>query len=75
MRKKKVKETADLKRFAEEVINKINSHIQGLEDEAYTSPVIIAKVIIAKQIRDYELLIMEINDLLRKYENNGKDIL
>lgn len=70
MRKKKVKETADLKRFAEEVINKINSYIQGLEDEAYTSP-----VIIAKQIRDYELLIMEINDLLRKYENNGKDIL
>lgn len=70
MRKKKVKETADLKRFVEEVINKINSYIRGLEDDIYTSP-----VIKTKQIRDYEFLIMEINDLLRKYENNGKDIL
>lgn len=65
-----MKETTDLKRFAEEVINKINSHIQGLEDDIYTSP-----VIKTKQIRDYEFLIMEINDLLRKYENNGKEIL
>lgn len=47
MRKKKVKETADLKRFAEEVINKINSYIRGLEDDIYTSP-----VIKTKQIRD-----------------------
>ena len=60
----------DLERFAEDVTNKIKSYIRGLEDDAYTSP-----VIIAKQIRDYEFLIMEINDLLRKYENNGKEIL
>lgn len=70
MRKKKVKETADLKRFAEEVINKINSYIRGLEDDSYISP-----VIKDKQIRDYEFLIMEINDLLRKYENDGKEML
>ena len=70
MRKKKVKETADLKRFAEDVRNKIKSYIRGLEDDSYISP-----VIKDKQIRDYEFLIMEINDLLRKYENDGKEIL
>lgn len=70
MRKKKVKEMTDLKRFAEDVTNKIKSYIRGLEDDISISP-----VIKDKQIRDYEFLIMEINDLLRKYENNGKDIL
>lgn len=70
MRKKKVKEMTDLKRFAEDVTNKIKSYIRGLEDDSYISP-----VIKDKQIRDYEFLIMEINDLLRKYENDEKEIL
>ncbi len=65
-----MKEIGDLKRFAEEVTNKINSYIRGLEDDNYTS-----SIIKDKQIRDYEFLIIEINDLLRKYENDGNEIL